>query len=321
MRGDRRSFRRAVTASVAIHAALAAVLIVASRWTASHPALPRPPGIDTRVADEPRIELRFAQETVVEVAVNPQPPRPAAPSPPTAPDPDPPTGSRPEVVHIPATLPPEVLALMNRPQPVGPAVVEVPLNPTRMNPPPAASPSPPRVQQAAHAASPKPAGGASVSAPVPPVHGALGSGQTIVYVLDESGSMGEWGKFAKARAALIATLRAQPQTVRFQVVLYAGTADFPLPAPVGGCVPATADNILRVEEMLGERRPAGRSDHVAGLRLAMTLYPDFVLILTDANDLPTAKLRGLMPRAGRPVTVCVAKVGAEGVGTPPQELK
>jgi hypothetical protein len=316
MRGDRRSFRRAVAASVAIHAALAVALIVAGRWAANRPAPTRPPGIDTRVAAEPRIALRFDEEPAVEVPVNPEPPRPAESSPPPAPSPDPPTGSRPEVAHVPATLPPELLALMRRPQPVGPAVVEVPLNPTRMNAPPAPSPSPPRVEPAAHTTAPKPAVGASVSTPVRPVHGPLGSGQTIVYVLDESGSMGEWGKFAKARAALIATLRAQPQTVRFQVVLYAGTADFPLPAPVGGCVPATADNIDRVEEMLGERHPAGRSDHVAGLRLAMTLYPDFVLILTDANDLPTAKLRGLLPRAGRPVTVCVARAGAEGVGDP-----
>src|SRR5437016_1863124 len=230
MRGDRRSFRRAVAASVAIHAPLAAVLILAGRWAANRPAPTRPPGIDTRVADEPRIEFRFAEEPAVEVAVNPEPPRPADTAPP-APNPDPPTGSRPEVVRIPAALPPELLALMRKPSPVGPAVVEVPLNPTRMSPPPAPSPSPPRVQPAGHASAPKPAVGASVSAPAPPVHGPLGAGQTIVYVLDASGSMGEWGKFARARAALIATLRAQPQTVRFQVVVYAGTADVRLPAP------------------------------------------------------------------------------------------
>jgi hypothetical protein len=128
--------------------------------------------------------------------------------------------------------------------------------------------------------------------------------------------MGEWGKFTKARAALIATLRAQPQTVRFQVVLYAGTADFPLPAPVGGCVAATAGDIDRMEAALGSRSPAGRSDHVAGLRLALALRPDFVLILTDATDLPAAKFRGVVAQHGRPVKVCVARVGAERVEDP-----
>jgi hypothetical protein len=318
MRGDRRSFRGAVAASVAIHAALAVVLIVAGRWAAHRPAPPRPPGIDTRAAAEPRIEVRFDEEPpAVEVAVSPEPRGadvPRSPDPPA--EPSPPTGSRPEVVHVPATLPPELLALMRKPQPVGPAVVEVPLTPTRMNPPPTPGPSPPRVQPVVHASTPAPAGGASTAAPVRPVHGALGAGQTIVYVLDMSGSMGEWGKFAKARAALVAALRTQPPTVRFQVVVYAGTADFPLPAPVGGCVPATADHIDQVEAALVTVAPAGRSDHAAGLRLAVSLRPDFVLILTDANDLSAARLRGVVAQAGRPVKVCVAKVGAEGVGEP-----
>lgn len=316
MRGDRRSFRGAVAASVAIHAALAVVLIVAGRWAANRPA--PPPGIDTRVAAQPRIEVRFNEVPLpVEVAVNPEPratDTPRSPDPPA--EPAPPTGSRPEVVHAPATLPPEFLALMRKPQPVGPAVVEVPINPTRMNPPPAPSPSPPRVQPVAHASAPAPTGGASAATPVRPVHGALGAGQTIVYVLDMSGSMGEWGKFAKARAALVATLRAQPPSVRFQVVVYAGGADFPLPAPVGGCVAATAEHIGQVEAALGTVAPAGRSDHAAGLRLAVSLRPDFVLILTDANDLSAARLRGVVAQAGRPVRVCVAKVGAEGVGEP-----
>lgn len=56
------------------------------------------------------------------------------------------------------------------------------------------------------------------------VHGPLAADQAIVYLLDASGSMGEWGKFDAARRALVATLRLQPPNVRYQVVVYAGTA-------------------------------------------------------------------------------------------------
>ena len=97
----------------------------------------------------------------------------------------------------------------------------------------------------------RPAGGAVASfdagPPSPPIHGTLKPGQTIIYVLDASGSMGEYGKFERARRSLIATLQEQPESVRFQVVVYAGTAILPLPAPASGCVAATPDNINRME--------------------------------------------------------------------------
>ena len=61
---------------------------------------------------------------------------------------------------------------------------------------------------------------ASPSAAIPAIHGTLKPGQLIVYVLDSSGSMGEFGKLALARSALLATLRGQPEGVRFQVIVY-----------------------------------------------------------------------------------------------------
>ena len=305
MRADRRAFRRAVVVSVVIHAALAVALVEFGRWHANRPDPPAPAPIDTRVADEPRIAVRFAEEQAVEVALN------AEPAPPPAARPEPPTGSRPEVVHVPAPLPPELFALMLKPPPVGPPVVEVPLNPTRMNPPAAPGPAAAPVQPAAHV---------SAAPPVRPVHGPLGAGQTIVYVLDASGSMGEWGKFDRARAAVLATLRAQPPAVRFQVVHYAGLATVPLEAPVNGSVAATPDHIDKMELALARLAPAGRSDHAAGLREALKLRPDFVLFLTDATDLPVAKFRALVAQQPRPVKVCVATVGADGVG-PVVEVK
>ena len=97
--------------------------------------------------------------------------------------------------------------------------------------------------------------------------------------------MGEWGKFEKARQAIIATLRQQRETVRFQVIVYNGAAQPLLPAPASLCVPATAENVSRMEGALRVVEPAGRSNHAEGLRVAVDLRPDFVLIVTDADDL------------------------------------
>ena len=316
MRGTGSSLRRAVAASVAVHVVLGVGLVALVRWHANRPEAPTGAKIDTRCAE---LRLDFAPEPEPVAVVKAEPPpkeetgglRPPLAKIETAADSRPPLAktdtaadSRPPLaVAIPSALPPELLTLIKKPSLKTAAVVEVPIAVGPSRPQPAAPPM---------AAPSKPA--------VPPVHGALNPGQTIVYVLDASGSMGEYGKFDLARRSLIATLRAQPPTVRFQVVVYSGIAFPPLPAPESGCVPANEDNIRLMELALGTIAPAGRSNHFEGVKLAVGLRPDVVLVLTDADDLTAAKLRGATAQAPRPVTVCVAKVSAERVGEP-KELK
>lgn len=292
----RRPFRRAVAASVILHAALAVTIAL---YPTPRPA--RPPAVDTNTVAH--IAVRFVDEPAVELAVAPAPSPPKVAPPRAA---DPPTGSRPTVPPpIPRPLPPELLALLKKPAPVGGEVVDVAITPTAtaaavVKPPVAPTP-------VAHAVGP----------PLPkPIHGPLPAAKSIVYVLDVSGSMGEWGKLAVARKALLDTLRAQSPDARFQVVVYNGTARAVVPNPNGGCVSATADRIRLVEETLATVEPVGRSDHAAGLRAALNLRPDFVLILTDADDLSAARLRDVVKQAARPATVCVAAVTADGVGVP-----
>jgi len=281
----RAGFRRAVAASVAAHA-LVVVIVAAVRSGADRPAAPPPPGIDTRVTvrtETPASDAEFPVEA-------PAPPAPRRPDPPPA-APAPSEDTRPPLVRSPAVpnaLPPELLALMRKPAPPVPD---------------------PAVQPAAATGAPTLDGGAAL-------HGAVGPGRAVVYVLDASGSMGEWGKFDAARRALAATLRAQPGVARFQVVVYAGGAVVPLPS-AGGCLPATADNVARMTAALAALPPpAGRSDHAAGLRAALALRPDFVLVLTDADDLPAGVVRALLRQAARPAALSVAAVGPAGVAAP-----
>lgn len=292
MRGT--SFRWAVAASAGLHVVLAAALLLIARPREQ----PAPERLDTAVPD---IAVTFAAPDEKPATVVTQPPPPEEPRHPKHEevlDPRPPLV---RTTPVPATLPPELVGIMRRPGPVGAAVVEVPIT---IGP---GAEAPGTVRPAA----------ATVPA-VPPVHGALGAGQSIVYVLDASGSMGAAGKFAAARRAVLATLKAQPEAVRVQVVVYAGTARAVLPGR--RCVPATADAVARIDRALAEAEPAGRSDHAAGLRAALELRPDFVLLVTDADDLSAARLRGVVARAEKPAAVCVAAVSATGVGEP-RELR
>jgi hypothetical protein len=183
----------------------------------------------------------------------------------------------PVAMFVPRTLPPEMIAIIRRP----------------------ASDS--KVMQAAGA-----------SPPVPALHGALDAGKTIVYVIDCSGSMGEFGKLARAHAALLATLRGQKESVRFQVVAYNSTARALLP----GAVPATATNVEAAATRLVDLEAKGRSNHAEAVRIAMQYRPDVILLLTDANDLSLAHFKAALAGAGRPVAICLASVTPAGVGSP-----
>jgi hypothetical protein len=274
----RTSLRRAVVGSVAAHLLLAAAAaFVLTRRPAPAPA---PPGIDTR-ADT--LTLRAAE---IELAVA----SPEAPPSSELPEPDPPPDPVPDT-------PPTAL-----PQPS-------PSPPSRL-PPRTAIPGslPKHVVALIRRPTAAPAAPA-----VAPLHGAMKPGQVVVYALDCSGSMGEFGKLAAAKAALAATLRRQPGEVRFQVVAYNSTARAVLP---GGAVPASAANVAAAEAALAALTAAGRSDHREGLRAAAALRPDVVVLLTDADDLSAAALKPVL--AGKPV--CVARVTAAGAG-PPRELR
>ena len=159
--------------------------------------------------------------------------------------------------------------------------------------------------------------GPSPAVSVPAIHGALTSGKSVAYVLDCSGSMGEFGKLQLARAALLATLRNQPESVRFQLITYNSAARVLVP---GGCVPATAANIESVGAKVLLQDAKGRSNHVEAVRVAIQSRPDVILVLTDAEDLALAQFRRLLASAGKPIAICVAKVTSSTVGTP-QELR
>jgi len=163
----------------------------------------------------------------------------------------------------------------------------------------------------------KPVAAAMASPTAPPLHGAMKAGQSVVYVLDCSGSMGEFGKLDVARAALVSTLHRQGGEVRFQVIAYNTTAKALLR---GVCVPATVANVTATETALATLKATGRSNHAEAIRSAVALNPDVIVLLTDADDLTLDKLKPRLAPGEKSVPLCLVLVTADGASVP-RELR
>lgn len=288
---------------MALHAVglLVAVGVLPSAGPTQHL---RPPE-DTRV---PEAVVRVGPEPVdlsVVVAGPPEQPAEAPPVTPTVFPPEMPPPAAPPVVPAVAVLVPDTAAGVPRP----PYLVRPRSGPPELE----------AVVRRSVGSGPVPPSSGGPLAPASsaaPLHGRLADGQTVVYVLDCSGSMGEYGKLVAARAALWATLRQQSEAVKVRVLAYNSTAR---PLGFAGPVPATAANVGLIGAELARLTPQGRSNHADGLRRAATPRPDVIVWLTDADDLSAAAVRPLVG-GGSPVPVYLALVTPEGV-RPPRELR
>src|SRR5262245_54312127 len=118
-------------------------------------------------------------------------------------------------------------------------------------------------------------------------------GQSIVYVLDRSASMGLQQMFTRGKRELLRSLDRLPQGVCFQVVAYNRTAEV---LQIGGKidpVPGTPENRREAARLLEALVPEGGTDHAPALRRALALKPDVIYFLTDAGDLKPGQTRAL----------------------------
>jgi hypothetical protein len=126
-------------------------------------------------------------------------------------------------------------------------------------------------------------GSATGTGPAPSFFPAAGQARSVVYVIDRSMSMGLRGALDAARRELLASLGRLPEHVRFQVIVYNRTAE--LLAPGADLVEATDQNkrhtAARIESLCAE----GGTSHLPALRKALSLAPEVIYFLTDADDL------------------------------------
>jgi hypothetical protein len=315
-RARRIAFHRALWLSVALHTVVVGALLL-FLWS-SEDRQPAKPGIDTRAASEPQVRIALVDTELVSAEPPPKSPiNDVKPQEATSPPPAPALPPGPLSPAIPRTLPPELFPLIHKPtvEAAGPAVVEVPVPPSGMNVARTSPAQPTGMNTVGVNANAK--GNAPGAAPA--IHGALAPNTTIVYVLDCSGSMGAEGKFDVARSALVSTLRQQPATVRFQVIVYCGTAT-PLLVTNGTALAASEANVRTAVEKLTPLEARGKSNHLAAIQAALIFRPDVILVLTDADDLGAAALKSLLASAPTSVRVCVGQVTVGGVQRP-RELK
>ena len=150
------------------------------------------------------------------------------------------------------------------------------------------------------------------------LHGPLKPGQSVVYVLDRSSSMGIDGLLPAAVAAIKASLDQLGPEVRFGIVAYnGGSSTFS-----SGLLLPTWSNVVRAAGWLSQLRAEGRSNHAAGMREGLWLRPDAIVLLTDADDLDEAEVSEIAKLMRTPIRLDVAIFGAgrPAVGTPLERL-
>ena len=133
-------------------------------------------------------------------------------------------------------------------------------------------------------------GGISKGAATTQLFGVRARGSKIIYVLDRSRSMGlaRGQPLKAAKAELIASLNDLADSHQFQIISYnEGVRVFnpfmPLgPKPVFG----TQQNKEAAVGFIRSVSPAGGTNHGEAIRLALTMEPDVIFLLTDADDPP-----------------------------------
>ncbi|VTS03933.1 vWA domain-containing protein [Tuwongella immobilis] len=116
-------------------------------------------------------------------------------------------------------------------------------------------------------------------------------GQSIVYVIDASASMGVAGRYERAVDCVLHTLRASAPDSRFQVVVYASDATI---LPILGrteLIPMSPQAIEHAERLLRAWQPEGGSSHFVGIRKGLSLESDALVLMSDAEGMPAEQIQ------------------------------
>lgn len=118
----------------------------------------------------------------------------------------------------------------------------------------------------------------------PRVFGIQGEGYKFVYVFDRSGSM-EGAPLAAAKAELIASLKSLQDTHQFQIIFYSNEVlRFNPTGDPNRLFFATERNKNLAAKFIGSIIALGGTDHEKALLLAISLQPDVIFLLTDADE-------------------------------------
>jgi hypothetical protein len=129
--------------------------------------------------------------------------------------------------------------------------------------------------------------------------GARENATSFAYVIDCSGSMATRGSLEVAKRELTSSLHRLAPDAKFAVIFYNLHATvFADPQGQRGLMAATADNKTRVGHQLAQVVPDGGTDHMLALRAALTLRPEVIFFLTDADLMTGSDASAIQAEAG-----------------------
>jgi hypothetical protein len=111
-------------------------------------------------------------------------------------------------------------------------------------------------------------------------------GSKFVYVIDRSGSMSQRDRLGAAKRELMGSLSKLPPESQFQVIFYnLQPAIMKSGGVVNRLMYATDGNKTLATRFLEGITPDSGTEHLPALKMALSLKPDVIFFLTDADDL------------------------------------
>jgi hypothetical protein len=110
-------------------------------------------------------------------------------------------------------------------------------------------------------------------------------GSKFVYVIDRSGSMSQRDRLGAARRELIGSLSKLPPETQFQIIFYNLRPEAILQPKVLKLHFSTDQNKVVAAREMDKMIPDGGTEHLPALKMALSMKPDVIFFLTDADDL------------------------------------
>jgi len=129
-------------------------------------------------------------------------------------------------------------------------------------------------------------GGQRLFPPVPP-------GQSVVYLLDHSMSMGLKDALDRARNELLSSLASLPESSRFQVVVFNRQVELLLPASQGDWLQANPGTLLATRQALLSLVATGSTRPALAVHRALAMRPQQIVLATESDDLSSAEIAEL----------------------------
>jgi hypothetical protein len=165
----------------------------------------------------------------------------------------------------------------------------------------------PACEQDPSSSGPRPTGsgkgpGADAPGSVPAFFGIAARGQTVVFLIDRSISMGLNGGLAAAKRELLNSVSRLPPTTRVGVLFYSGAVQSLRIAGQTGLVAVSDAVRAELARLVDVIRPEGGTNHLPAFRQALALRPDVLFFVTDGDDLTQRDVENLTRlNAGRTI--------------------